>query len=81
MRDAVTGLIWERAPPTTDITHAAATAYCDGLTLSGFTDWRLPSFLELVSIADFGRTGPPFDFTAFPGIPILPTLGLTGALR
>jgi Protein of unknown function (DUF1566)/Divergent InlB B-repeat domain len=69
VRDAVTGLIWERAPPTTDITHAAATTYCDDLTLSGFTDWRLPSFLELVSLADFGRVGPPFATTAFLGIP------------
>jgi hypothetical protein len=69
VRDAVTGLIWERSPPTTDITHAAAITYCDDLTLSGFTDWRLPSFLELVSIADFGRVGPPFATTAFPGIP------------
>lgn len=69
VRDPITGLIWERTPPITGLTHAAALTYCDGLNLDGFDDWRLPTFLELVSIMDFGSSVPAFASSAFPGIP------------
>jgi hypothetical protein len=67
--DPITGLVWQRSPPFTAITQANAAAYCDGLSLAGADDWRLPTRLELVSIIDTGETLPPFDHTAFPGIP------------
>jgi len=69
VRDQVSGLTWERNPPTTGINHADATAYCNGLSLDGFSDWRLPTLLEMVSLIDPGRTVPGFTTSAFPGIP------------
>lgn len=67
--DEVTGLIWERSPTVADISFAAALTYCGNLTLDGFTDWRVPAYLELVSIANFGSVGPAFPGAVFPGIP------------
>lgn len=67
--DPTTGLEWERNPPTTNISHALAISYCENLVLAGFDDWRVPSYLEMVSLIDFGRVGPPFASTPFPGIP------------
>lgn len=69
VRDQVSGLTWERSPPTTGMNHADATAYCSGLSLDGFSDWRVPTILELVSLIDQGRTVPGFTPSAFPGIP------------
>lgn len=36
----------------------------------GFTDWRLPTRNELLSIVDYGRTNPPVDPEYFPGTPV-----------
>lgn len=51
--DKVTGLIWQRTVDTNGFFLADAKAYCANLTLAGFTDWRLPTRIELVSLADF----------------------------
>jgi hypothetical protein len=48
---------------------AEATAYCEALELAGFDDWRMPTRLELHSIADHGTCRPAIDLTAFPGTP------------
>jgi hypothetical protein len=69
VRDQASGLTWERNPAYTGITHAEALAYCNGLTLDGLDDWRLPTLLEMVSIIDAGRTVPGFNTVAFPNIP------------
>jgi len=78
--DACTGLMWQQR--TADITgDGGSTAedgatwqdalrYCDGLTLAGHDDWRLPSTRELESIVDYGRRdpciGPAFETVARP---------------
>jgi hypothetical protein len=69
--DCVTGLEWQRAAAPGTYTQAAALAYCDGLTLAGYTDWRLPSRIELVTLVDYAvaSPGPMIDGTAFPGTP------------
>ena len=69
VRDQVSGLTWERNPAYTQITQTAATAYCNGLTLDGLTNWRLPTLLELVSLLNAATIVPPFNTAAFPGIP------------
>ncbi len=56
--DNVTGLIWQKGVAPGTYTQTQATAYCPTLTLAGRTDWRLPSFIELVSILDYGQAFP-----------------------
>jgi hypothetical protein len=68
--DNVTGLMWQQAAPTTTYTLAGAIAYCSTtLSLAGHTDWRLPSFIELISIVDFGLASPSLNAVYFPGTP------------
>jgi hypothetical protein len=76
--DRVTGLTWQRTLSTGMYTQAQAVAYCTGLTLGGQGGWRLPSVIELVSIADdtaarFDSTTstfyPAIDQVAFPTTP------------
>lgn len=52
--------------PTT-YTWDNALAYCNGLTLGGYTDWRLPNVKELQSILDVTKTSAPtINITYFP---------------
>lgn len=53
--DSVTGLVWQRAPALAERMQAAASGYCDGLELSGHSDWRLPTRLEYISLLDEGQ--------------------------
>jgi len=58
--DRVTALMWQRdAGPDAD--YAGAETYCETLSLGGYSDWRLPTRIELVSLFDFTRTAPAFD--------------------
>lgn len=43
--DRCTGLTWQRQWGSFQ-DHAQAAAYCDGLSLAGFSDWRLPTLLD-----------------------------------
>jgi hypothetical protein len=56
--DLNTGLMWQQADDGVERNWAAAVSYCEGLVLSGYSDWRLPSCAELVSIVDYTRQGP-----------------------
>ena len=67
VKDNVTGLVWQQAASTALFTQAGALAYCAALSLGGHTDWRAPTYVELVSIVDYGRPSPNIDPTAFPG--------------
>jgi hypothetical protein len=63
--DNVTGLMWQqnaREAATFDI----AVSRCQEATDGGFTDWRLPSLVELISIGDFSRVMPSIDQSVFP---------------
>lgn len=70
--DALTGLLWQRIPPTTTYTWADARTYCDSLTLGGTSDWRLPTRIELVSIAAYKSPPPAIQTGPFPGTPQAP---------
>jgi len=70
--DTCTGLEWARdtadidgggVDPTPEsgdrISWCAALAHCEGLTLGGDDDWRLPNVFELESIVHYGFTDEP----------------------
>ncbi len=73
--DEVTGLMWQKveaancvagdAAPSPDCTHSDAAAYCAGLALGGYGDWRLPTRVELESLLDCSPDQPPFLGTVF----------------
>jgi len=54
LTDNVTGLMWTKTGYGTDLTWSAAMAIAPGLSLAGYTDWRLPNIKELFSITRFG---------------------------
>lgn len=68
--DRLTTLVWQREIDKGARDWTAAAAYCRDLGLLGFTDWRLPTRLELLSITDFTRAAPAIDPGAFPETPI-----------
>ncbi len=58
--DHVTHRMWQKQDNVISYTWDAAITYCEGLTLAGFSDWRVPSPKELESI--------PHDAVYFPSI-------------
>jgi len=62
--DNNTGLIWQKTDGG-EMTFEKALTYCDTLTLGGFTDWRLPTGIELFSINYFESNKPALNTTYF----------------
>lgn len=60
--DNLTGLMWLKNPDATKRTWTDAIAYCEGLDgtsgRGGFTDWRMPNVMELLSLLDYGHVSP-----------------------
>jgi hypothetical protein len=52
--DNLTGLMWVRAPSATPANWTTALTNANGLTLCGFSDWRLPNRRELRSLVNYG---------------------------
>jgi hypothetical protein len=70
--DAATGLVWQGCSSAhkgkyCDVSGASSmqktewVAYCDSLTWAGFSDWRLPTYKELHSIAQYPPLVNPYD--------------------
>jgi len=56
--DNNTGLMWPRVAETSSEDYpseAAAASRCSDLTYGGYSDWRLPTLLELLTIVDNSR--------------------------
>lgn len=49
--DGMTGLEWQRGYSPDAMTWLDALNYCEGLSLAGAEDWRLPSAKELITLA------------------------------
>lgn len=65
--DTVSGLMWQRRDDATQRAWQNALAYCEGLGLGGYFDWRLPNVKELTSIVEYQRTSyTMIDSVAFP---------------
>ena len=63
--DSGTGLMWQQAEGGSK-TWDNALSYCEGLSLGGNADWRLPNVAELESITDDTRYHPAINTTYFP---------------
>ena len=73
-KDSATGLMWQDEPITeaektayknnTNNGKAGnwnyAKAYCENLTLGGFSDWRLPNIYELTTLIDNTKSSDPY---------------------
>ncbi len=63
--DIRTGLMWQQNKGGTK-TWKDSLAYCESLTLAGYSDWRLPTREELRSLADYEKYNPAIDTSVFP---------------
>jgi len=64
--DVTTGLMWQQLE-TEVLNWAETLAYCEGLELAGYDDWRLPNIRELSSLVDDQTKGPSINVVFFPG--------------
>jgi cysteine-rich repeat protein len=67
VRDLVTRLVWQREAQSEPLDWATAASACSSLELGGWSDWRLPSLIELISIVDYARNTPAMDAETFQG--------------
>ncbi len=68
VKDASTGLTWQRDTSVERLTWSDAKLACDALGLAG-GGWRLPSMSELQSLIDETQADPAIDAAAFPATP------------
>jgi hypothetical protein len=54
--DSYTGLLWQQHSPTTTFAFSDAVNYCVALNYGGYSDWRLPTVVELLSIQDMSKS-------------------------
>jgi len=67
IKDNVTGLMWQQATAPGTYSLNQAKTYCNGLSLGGYTNWRLPTIKELSALVDSSSTsGPTINTTYFP---------------
>jgi len=65
VKDNVTGLIWQKET-TGPMNWEDAKSYCEGISLGGYSDWRLPTVKELSYIVNSGRSNPSINTDYFP---------------
>ena len=56
--DVSTGLMWQQAGAESEMSWDAAISHCEGMSLAGYNDWRLPNREELRSIVDYNVSDP-----------------------
>ena len=66
--DKNTGLQWQQTMPAETFDWDNALSYCENLEYAGYSDWRLPSPVEISTVSDFSRDHPAFDTAYFPNI-------------
>jgi hypothetical protein len=65
--DLDTGLTWQQGESPLAMDWTNALLHAEGLTLAGFTDWRLPNIKELESLNDEMLASPSLDTNFLPG--------------
>jgi Protein of unknown function (DUF1566) len=63
--DYETGLVWQQGEGGTK-TWESAISYCEGLSLAGKNDWRLPNRKELQFLVYYEKYSPALDTAFFP---------------
>lgn len=66
IKDSRTNLVWQKQDDGTTRRWEDAVTYCEGLSLGGQTDWRLPNIKELKTIVYNTKYNPAIDTTYFP---------------
>ena len=66
--DQATGLVWQKADSTKGLNWQDALAYCEGLSLAGKDDWRLPDAKSLQSLVDTNRSPATYNSAAIDGL-------------
>jgi hypothetical protein len=61
--------MWQQTIPTDTYKWADAVSYCNDLSYAGYSDWRLPTPQEHLTIIDNSRYYPAIDITYFPNTP------------
>jgi hypothetical protein len=64
--DVITNLMWQKQDDAITRSWEEAINFCEGLSLGGFADWRLPNVKELISIVDYTKVNPAINSTYFP---------------
>lgn len=59
--DQKTGLMWDNRDLCKKYTHDEAMREAETMSVAGYTDWRLPTIEELVSIVDYSKYNPAID--------------------
>lgn len=63
--DAATGLTWQKSGSPATKTWQEALAYCQDSVVDGYTDWRMPTVMELRTLVDYTRVSPALDPVRF----------------
>jgi hypothetical protein len=63
--DYATGLMWSKATTAKGKTWAEAKEAAAAVRLGGYTDWRLPTRAELLTLVDDTRSNPAIDTARF----------------
>ena len=68
IHDNVSGLMWQKTTAPGTYTLQQALDYCAGLSLGGYSDWRLPDIKELSTLVDSNipYPGPTINTAYFP---------------
>ena len=76
VNDMLTSLMWEQTVGGTSVTWSAtsvagsAQAYCSSVSKGGYSDWRVPTVVELQSLVDYTiGSGVTINAIAFPSTP------------
>jgi len=65
LTDDVTGLMWTKSDQSQEEVKVTACAYCEGLEVADYTDWRAPTIEELQTIIDYRYDSPAIDGSIF----------------
>jgi len=65
--DRSTGLMWQKFQSPTTMTWEQALVSCEGFSIGGHDDWRLPNIKEIQSLNDETLSIPSVDRSFFPG--------------